>query len=56
MGVYDSLSNNTLALPQSAESGNQRRLCFIASGSTGNVLWSIEGILNEWGELSAPER
>ena len=36
----NSLSKNTLALPQRAESLNQRRLWltrFIASGSTGNV-------------------
>jgi hypothetical protein len=34
-----SLSNNTLALPQCAESGNQRLWLtrFVASGSTGNV-------------------
>ena len=38
MHLY-SLSNNTLALPQCAEGGNQRLWLtrFVASGSTGNV-------------------
>ena len=38
MHLY-SLSNNTLVLPQCAESGNQRLWLtrFVASGSTGNV-------------------
>ena len=38
MHLY-SLSNNTLALPQCAEGGNQRLqlTCFVGSGSTGNI-------------------